>query len=108
MRFSKIVKEASELLRDSGRISYLALQMEFDLSDKQLEALKAELINSLNRLDRSQVAGMVERVTGGRTLPLEVVEQVATKTDGVPLFVEELTKAIVESDVGRPSITIMN
>ena len=46
MRFSKIVKEASELLRDSGRISYLALQMEFDLSDKQLEALKAELINS--------------------------------------------------------------
>ena len=63
---------------------------------------------TLNRLDRSQVAGMVERVTGGRTLPLEVVEQVATKTDGVPLFVEELTKAIAESDVGRPSITIMN
>ena len=46
MRFSEIVKEASELLRDAGRISYVALQMEFDLSDKQLEALKAELIKA--------------------------------------------------------------
>ena len=46
MKFSEIVKEASELLRDSGRISYVALQMEFDLSDKQLEALKAELIKA--------------------------------------------------------------
>ena len=44
---------------------------------------------------------MVERVTEGRALPPEVVEQVAEKTDGVPLFVEELTKMIVESGVVR-------
>ena len=44
MKFSEIVKEAIDLLRDSGRISYLALQMEFDLSDKQLAALQMELI----------------------------------------------------------------
>jgi predicted ATPase len=44
---------------------------------------------------------MIERVTGGRALPSKVVEQVATKTDGVPLFVEELTKSIVESDLVR-------
>ena len=55
----------------------------------------------LSRLDRSHVEGMVERITGGRALPSEVVEQVATKTDGVPLFVEELTKSIVESDLVR-------
>ncbi len=46
MRFSAIVKEAIALLQDSGRMSYLALQMEFDLSDKQLEALKVELIET--------------------------------------------------------------
>src|SRR4029077_2959166 len=39
----------------------------------------------------------VEKVTGGRALPKEVVQQIASKTDGVPLFVEELTKSVVES-----------
>jgi class 3 adenylate cyclase/tetratricopeptide (TPR) repeat protein len=52
---------------------------------------------TLGRLGRSQVERMVENVTGGRTLPDEVVEQVVAKTDGVPLFVEELTKTVIES-----------
>ena len=55
----------------------------------------------LSRLGQSQVSAMVERVTMGRALPGEVVEQIAEKTDGVPLFVEELTKMIVESGVVR-------
>jgi predicted ATPase len=40
---------------------------------------------------------MVEQVTYGKVLPSEVVQQIVDKTDGVPLFVEELTKAVVES-----------
>src|SRR5262249_9687523 len=56
---------------------------------------------ALSRLDRAQAKRLVENVTGGRTLPDEVMEQVAAKTDGVPLFVEELTKAIIESGVVR-------
>jgi predicted ATPase len=40
---------------------------------------------------------MVEKVTGGKTLPPEVLQQIVTKTDGVPLFVEELTKMVMES-----------
>ena len=40
---------------------------------------------------------MVEQVTGGKALPAEVVQQIVAKTDGVPLFVEELTKMVVES-----------
>ena len=43
---------------------------------------------------------MVEQVTGGKALPEEVVQQIASKTDGVPLFVEELTKMVVESELG--------
>ena len=40
---------------------------------------------------------MVQRVTGGKALPAEVVQQIVAKTDGVPLFVEELTKTVLES-----------
>jgi predicted ATPase len=52
---------------------------------------------TLNRLSRPQAEAMVARVAGGKLLPAEVVEQMAAKTDGVPLFVEELTKMVLES-----------
>jgi class 3 adenylate cyclase/tetratricopeptide (TPR) repeat protein len=52
---------------------------------------------ALGRLDRSQAEMLVERVTGGRKLPPEVMAQIVAKTDGVPLFVEELTKNVLES-----------
>ena len=52
---------------------------------------------TLNRLGRRQGGAMVERVTGGKALPAEVAEQIVAKTDGVPLFVEELTKTVPES-----------
>src|SRR5262249_22054893 len=52
---------------------------------------------TLSRLDRAQVSEMVTKVAGEKALPAEVVQQVITKTDGVPLFVEELTKSVVES-----------
>src|SRR5207244_2263413 len=48
-----------------------------------------------------QAEEMVERVTGGKALPAEVVQQVVVKTDGVPLFVEELTTMVVESGLLR-------
>jgi len=52
---------------------------------------------TLSRLGRSHVETMVEKVTGEQTLPKEVVQQIVCKTDGVPLFVEELTKSVLES-----------
>jgi class 3 adenylate cyclase/tetratricopeptide (TPR) repeat protein len=52
---------------------------------------------TLPRFTRPQVEEMIARVTGGKALPAEVVEQIVTKTDGVPLFVEELTKTVLES-----------
>jgi len=54
---------------------------------------------TLSRLGQTQVEVMVNKVTGGKALPKEVVRQIASKTDGVPLFVEELTKMVVESDL---------
>src|SRR4030095_11646104 len=48
-----------------------------------------------------QTEVMVDRVTRGRTLPSEVLRQVVAKTDGVPLFVEGLTKMLLESGLLR-------
>src|SRR5262249_22458999 len=52
---------------------------------------------SVTRLAQAHVARMVERVAGEKTLPAEVLTQIVEKTDGVPLFVEEMTKAVLES-----------
>jgi predicted ATPase/class 3 adenylate cyclase len=54
---------------------------------------------TLGRLDRSEVESIVAQVTGGRMLPAEVMEQIVAKTDGNPLFVEELTKAVLEAGI---------
>jgi DNA-binding winged helix-turn-helix (wHTH) protein/tetratricopeptide (TPR) repeat protein/energy-coupling factor transporter ATP-binding protein EcfA2 len=52
---------------------------------------------TLQRLGRRDIQAIVGGVAEGRTLPSEVVEQIISKADGVPLFIEELTKAILES-----------
>ena len=51
----------------------------------------------LSRLGRKQTSAIVEQITGGKALPSEVLHQIVAKTDGVPLFVEELTKTVLES-----------
>ncbi len=56
---------------------------------------------TLGRLPPAQVELMIDRVTGGKRLPVEVRQQVVAKTDGVPLFVEELTKMVLESEFLR-------
>ena len=50
----------------------------------------------MSRLGRRQGADLVARVTGDKPLPAEIVEQIVARTDGVPLFVEELTKTVLE------------
>lgn len=60
----------------------------------------------LDRLDPQDTRALVEQVTVGRQLPREMMKQIIDKTDGIPLFVEELTKMVLESgllveDAGR-------
>lgn len=51
----------------------------------------------LNRLPRRHVEQLVTNLTGGKRLPAGVLQQIVARTDGVPLFVEELTKTVLES-----------
>ena len=52
---------------------------------------------TLNHLTRTQVEQIVSCMIDGKSLPQEVLQQILAKTDGVPLFVEEMIKAILES-----------
>ncbi len=54
---------------------------------------------TLGRLDRNNVEGIARQVAGGLALPAEVMNQIVVKTDGNPLFVEELTKAVLETEI---------
>jgi predicted ATPase len=52
---------------------------------------------TLNRLERPQVEALITRLARGKRLPPEVMAYIVTHADGVPLYVEELTKALLES-----------
>jgi class 3 adenylate cyclase/tetratricopeptide (TPR) repeat protein len=56
---------------------------------------------ALSRLDRRDRTVLVEQIAGGKALPDEVVAQIVERADGVPLFVEELTKSVLESGLLR-------
>ena len=52
---------------------------------------------TMNRLSHRQSAALIETVTAGKSLPVELIDEIIRKTDGVPLFVEELTKTVLAS-----------
>jgi predicted ATPase len=56
---------------------------------------------TLNRLERPQVEALIAHLVGGKPLPAEVVQHIVAKTDGVPLYVEELTKMLLQSALLR-------
>jgi class 3 adenylate cyclase/tetratricopeptide (TPR) repeat protein len=56
---------------------------------------------TLSRMQRAEVEALIVQQAGGKPMPPEVVEYIAGKTDGVPLYVEELSKAILEAEFLR-------
>ena len=56
---------------------------------------------NLSKLTMNQSGQIVARLCGGRALPEELLEQILEKTDGVPLYIEELTKSVLESGALR-------
>ena len=59
---------------------------------------------ALNRLDQRDRTALAVQIAGGKALPNEVVAQIVDHTDGVPLFVEELTKSVLESGLLREEV----
>ena len=53
---------------------------------------------TLNRLGEREIAAMIDRVTGNKPLPANIRQDIVERTDGIPLFVEEMTKAVLEAE----------
>ena len=53
---------------------------------------------TLNRLGKREIAAMIDGVTGNKPLPESITQDIIERTDGVPLFVEEMTKAVLEAE----------
>ncbi len=53
---------------------------------------------TLNRLERAEVEALIRHQSKGKALPAEVIDHIVVKADGVPLYAEELTRAILESE----------
>lgn len=66
-------------------------------------ALAGAVELSLGRLETTEVDRIIERLSAGHQLPEQVHQQIAERTDGVPLFVEELTQMFLESPDAAPS-----
>jgi class 3 adenylate cyclase/tetratricopeptide (TPR) repeat protein len=74
--------------------SVMTFREEFDLSRI---ALKPRMI-LLRRLDREQTYDLIREIAVERSLSVEILETLSARTDGVPLFIEELTRLVVESE----------
>jgi hypothetical protein len=59
------------------------------------------MVMASRSLDRRDRTAMVEQIAGGKALPDDVINQIVDRADGVPLFVEELTKGVLESGLLR-------
>ena len=53
---------------------------------------------TLNRLGQRDVAGIIRRLVGNKQLPVDVTAEIVERSDGIPLFVEEMTKAVLEAE----------
>ena len=53
---------------------------------------------NLNRLGEREVVALVERVVGDRSLPESIRQDIIERTDGIPLFIEEMTRAVLEAE----------
>ena len=53
---------------------------------------------TLSRLGEREAATIIERLVGNKELPAEVMAEIMERTDGIPLFVEEMTKAVLEAE----------
>ncbi len=89
-----ILCEVVAAVADHRILALFTCRPDFDSPWKNMPEVKHI---SLQRLNPQQVRTICLRVAHGKALPEEVIEQIISRTDGVPLFVEELTKMVMES-----------
>ncbi len=82
-------------LRGMQALFVIACRPEFDPPWKSIPNITSY---SLNHLSSRECATLAVKVAKGKSLPDEVITQIVERTDGIPLFIEEMTKSLLESD----------
>src|SRR5215470_1046613 len=94
--------EFLDLLVEQAATARLFVLLTFRPTFQPPWPIRAHMIYlTLSRLPRYQAARLIDQVAAGKALPPDVQQQLLTRTDGVPLFVEELTKMVLESGILR-------
>ena len=84
-----------ELIRTLGGLLIVTYRPEFEppwIGQPHVAAL------TINRLGEREIAALIDGVTGNKPLPAHVRRDIVERTDGIPLFVEEMTKAVLEAE----------
>ena len=90
----ELIGQVAERVRDARVLMLVTCRPEYMASWSNASQLTR---HSLNRLSHKQCTALVSAVTAGKALPAEVLAEIIRKTDGIPLFVEELTKTVMQS-----------
>ena len=90
----EFIHQLVEAMQDRAFLLLLTSRPELDLAQMRLTQA---MILQLNRLSRKQSIELIHQITDSRPLPDEALERVLAKTDGVPLFIEEFTRSLLES-----------
>jgi class 3 adenylate cyclase/predicted ATPase len=88
------LSRTAELIRTLGVLLIISYRPEFEppwIGQPHVTAL------TVNRLGQREIAAMIEGITGNKALPASIKQDIMERTDGIPLFVEEITKAVVEA-----------
>jgi predicted ATPase len=91
----EVLSRVVDRIRTLGVLLIVTYRPEFDpqwIGQPQVTTL------TINRLARREIAAMIERVAGNKPLPTNMREDIIERTDGIPLFVEEMTKAVLEAE----------
>jgi class 3 adenylate cyclase/tetratricopeptide (TPR) repeat protein len=90
----ELIGQIADRVRDARVLMLVTCRPEYVPSWSNASQLTR---HSLNRLSHKQCTSLVSAVTAGKGLPAEVLAEIILRTDGIPLFVEELTKTVVQS-----------
>ena len=91
----EVIGRIVDRLRTLGLLLIVTYRPEFDppwIGRPYVTAL------NLNRLGEREIAAMIERVAGNKSLSRSIRQDIVERTDGIPLFVEEMTKAVLEAE----------
>ena len=91
----EVLGRAVERMKSLGVLLIVTYRLEFEppwIGQPHVTAL------TLNRLGEREIAALIDGVTGNKPLPARIRRDIVERTDGIPLFVEEMTKAVLEAE----------